>query len=250
MAYTRTDWMDGQTVVSEANLDKMEQGIYDAHVLAEAQIADAEKGQPLGRRDARGGRQGARPRSFPRRSPASPGRARTRRSPRYQPGDIVSYNGRYWLAAQNVVGDDSFLMPLPFVDLGHAGSPIYDPMHRWPLDEAAGNYRDLGGRGGKAPGIVAGTLARNPVAPPGIWLPGSAGFTGAGYINIWSRHLVKALTNYGHHVHGLGAAGRGHLAANAIQGACAGAWTWTLMVGHHSSIPCSPRNASRSPTST
>ena len=33
MAYTKTDWVDGTTVVDEAKLDKMEQGIFDAHTV-------------------------------------------------------------------------------------------------------------------------------------------------------------------------------------------------------------------------
>jgi hypothetical protein len=103
MAYTKTDWMDGQTVVNEANLDKMEQGIYDAHVLAEAQIADAEKGQPLG--VATLGADGKVPTAqLPPQIPGITWEGVYSAVTSYQPGDVVSYNGRYWLAVQNSSG--------------------------------------------------------------------------------------------------------------------------------------------------
>jgi hypothetical protein len=133
-------------------------------------------------------------------------------------------------------------MPLPWVDLGSAAT--LDPALRWPLDEAAGNYRDLGGRGGKAPGVVVGTLARNPVAPPGVWLPGCVGFTGAGYINIWSAALAQANTQQGFSWAFWVRRTANITAGDGMQQICAaGDWAWSIMCGHHSALPYSRGNA-------
>ena len=133
-------------------------------------------------------------------------------------------------------------MPLPWVDLGHAGA--LDPALRWPLDEAAGNFRDIGGRGGKAPGIVNGTVARNPVAPPGVWLPGCVGFTGAGWINIWSAALAQMNINEGFSIALWVRRTANITAADGMQQACAGGdWAWSMMVGQHGALPYSRGNA-------
>ena len=99
MAYPKTDWMDGQTVVNEANLDKMEAGIAAAHVTADAAVPTSTKGQPNGvpSLDATGKVPAS---QLP---PAPAGitwKGAYSAATSYVAGDIISYNGRYWLAAQ------------------------------------------------------------------------------------------------------------------------------------------------------
>lgn len=103
MPYNPLDWMDGQTVVNEANLDHMEQGIAAATTTAEAAVPTSSKGQPNGvaSLDATG--------KVPAGQLPPPPSGITWKGAysavtTYAPGDIVSYNGRYWLAAQSSSG--------------------------------------------------------------------------------------------------------------------------------------------------
>jgi len=103
MAYTPLDWMDGQTIVNEANLDHMEQGIDVAHDIAEAAIPKTEKAQALG--VASLGADGKVPAAQLPPAPAGiTWKGAYSAVTSYVPGDIVSYNGRYWLAAQSSSG--------------------------------------------------------------------------------------------------------------------------------------------------
>lgn len=103
MAYTPLDWMDGQTVVNEANLDHMEQGIDQAHDIAEAAIPKTEKAVAQG--VATLGADGKVPATqLPPQIPGITWEGVYSAVVSYQPGDVVSYNGRYWLAVQNSSG--------------------------------------------------------------------------------------------------------------------------------------------------
>lgn len=131
-------------------------------------------------------------------------------------------------------------MPLPWVDLGHAG-PLYTPAFRWPLDDAAGSFRDLGGRGGKVPGVANGTILRNPVVGPG-WLPGCVQMSTNGWINIWGTEMNFLLTPYAFSI-----SAWIRRIADIPNGSmhvisAGGDWAWNLMVGQNGAIPYSGAN--------
>jgi Concanavalin A-like lectin/glucanases superfamily len=128
-------------------------------------------------------------------------------------------------------------MPLPWADLGPMG---LDPCFRYPLDEASGNFRDIGGLVGKNTGIANGSLLYQQIAPPGC--KGSVYFGSAGYINIGTAYTNRLWLTYGITITAWIYRNR-NTAANDINPVMViGPWSMVLQCGHHGSLPLSAVN--------